>query len=239
MSETVFGGPRFNVESDRALIGLGNSERREVGELAKATLEGSGLFPGGVEMLTINQLDRLSGSEKLKGLLEDSTIFTHSAAEVYIDSGLQIIAFNSAEPTPVKDLMQRAKAVGKELQIIDAEDGAYKTGHMDTAKAAIQLACSPITSSRTISRISRGHSSSRKLAYAAEAFPAGRAIVHSENDTFRFQDSADLASANQSGVSTAVVPDSYHLSFLREPGRLFTAVMPHILPQVELTNQAA
>lgn len=238
MVQATFGGPQFQVESDRLVIGLGNSERRRVGELARSVFEKTGLFTRDIVVLTINELEAGRGSKKLNDLFADSTIAAHSAAEMFIDGGLQIMAFNPAEQTSAGKLIKRGLInIGQEAKRLEKEPGAHKIGPADSMQAFGQMVMSPITTFRTIHGIAAGHSSSRRLAGAAWQFPAGRAIIHSELDPFQFPAGADLELAARSGVSTAVIPGHGHNELLFAPHRTLTAIMPHILPQMELAAQ--
>lgn len=155
---------------------------------------------------------------------------------MYVDSGLQIIAFNPPEPVPTGTLIKRGLVdIGQE-DIRDKQPGSHKTGLLDMVQAGLQLVTSPVSSARTIGGIGSGYSSTRKLAWATEQFPAGRAIVHSELDAFQFPKGANLEAAALYGVSTAVIPNHWHNEILFAPNRTLTAVMPHILPEVELAT---
>lgn len=74
MSETVFGGPQFHVESDRLAIVLGNSERNRVGRLLAQTFDRSGLFPADVVLMTINEAEARRGTKKLKDLFDKKVL---------------------------------------------------------------------------------------------------------------------------------------------------------------------
>jgi hypothetical protein len=236
LNATIFGGPKFQVESDRLVIGLGNSERRKVGALLARTFDETGLFPREIVVQTINEIEKSRGSKKQRDLFKDSTLAMHSAASMYVDEGLQIIAFNAPEPLPALTLIKRGVVdAGKEK--IDKEPGSHKTGLGDMALALLQMGISPITTTRTMRRIWNGYSATADLAAAGERFPAGRALVHSELDAFQFVGLADMETAARSGVSTAVIPNHWHNEILFAPNRTLLAVMPHILPHIELVSE--
>lgn len=235
-TNTKFDGPKFEIESDRLVIGLGHSERKRVGALLASAFEQTGLFPRDIVLQTINEMDRLRGTKKQKDLLSDSTIVTHSGGSMYIEEGLQIIAFNAPEKVAAGPLIKRG-LVDIDKEEIVKESGAHKTGLIDKALAGLQMFSSPITTYRTMSGIWNGYSASRKLAEAAVQFPAGRALIHSALDAFQFPGLADMELAARSGVSTAVIPNHWHNEILFAPHRTLTAVMPHILPQLELITE--
>lgn len=80
-----------------AVIGLGHSERREVGQLWSRTLRNYG-FAREVAVVTINDLLRPEICDEVTDMLSAGTLYSHSAFPVHldrIDGQLgQIVAFN-------------------------------------------------------------------------------------------------------------------------------------------------
>ncbi len=228
MSTTLL-GPRFTVESDRAVITLGNSERREIGELWASTLDARRIFRT-IDIVTLNEADGKFGRVAVRKLMEDATVLSHSAGVSRVAKALQIIAFNPPEPVNGRiELIRRAMAVGEDE--ITPEPGAVKTGCVDLAKASFELARSPISSARTLQMIGHnGYSAVGDLAARFADFPAGRAIVHGDQDTFGFYVAADIRAAVDNDITVAVIEDAHHNEILFRPGYIMDQITPGILP---------
>lgn len=219
---------RFRIESDRAFIVLGNSERREFGEYIGRALDAMRIFED-IDVFTLNHSAAMLGRASIRKAMETRTVITHSAGILRIPKALQIVAINPPEPVPLGQLIKRAVfEVTKDS--IDAEAGAPKTGTSDMLKAGLELARGPISTIVTAQRIARGYSATRRLIEGAEDFPAGRAMVHSELDAFGFAGLADSDRAARAGVTTIMLPGHYHNEMLFAPRRTFNQLTPEIFP---------
>lgn len=224
-------GPQFELESGKAIIVLGNSERHEVGELWGRTLDERRLFDY-VDVVTLNEAAALVGRASLRQRLKESTVFTHSAGVTRLAESRQVIALNPPEPVNgILELIRRANEVGKDK--IPAEYGAVVTGLADLTKAGFELARSPLSTVKTLWLIGHaGYSTVNTLIERAEDFPGGRAIVHCDADGFGFS-SADMAVAADNGISTLEIQDAFHNSVLFQPSRILDEMTPTILPAWE------
>lgn len=233
MQDSIFWGPQFTIESKTAVIILGHSERREVGQLWLEALDRRKIFED-VDLITLNRAAAMMGRASLRQHLKRSTVFTHSASITRVEAAQQVIAINPPEPVDgLIELVRRAMEIGKDP--IVAEEGAHKTGALDLIKAAIELLRSPASTIATMHKIGRGaYSTVRELSERASDFPAGRAIVHSENDGFGFRDSADVLAAANAGITTGIVHvygGAFHNSILFSPDRMMSQLAPKILPE--------
>lgn len=222
-------GPDFKVESGKAVIVLGNSERHEVGELWGKTLDERRIFDY-VDVVTLNEAAARFGRASLRQRLKESVVFTHSAGITRLAEARQVIAINPPEPVAgVIELMRRAAEVGKDK--IDPEYGAIKTGAVDLTKAGLELARSPFSTVKTLWLIGRaGYSAVSALIERAEDFPAGRAIVHCDEDGFGFFANADLLAAVDNDIPTLVIEGAHHNEVLFRPSYILDEMTPTILP---------
>lgn len=217
----------FQVESDRAFIVLGHSERRRVGEFFATKLDERGLF-GEIDVITLNQAAAKLGRKALHGEMKLRTVITHSAGITRIPAALQIIAINPPEQVSLTELIKRAMEIMNDP--IVPEEGSHNTGFGDMIGAGFELVRSPASTIHTMSLIAKGYSAVRKLSGSANQFPGGRAIVHSELDGFGFSDLADKNLANMHGVTTITLPDHHHNEVLFAPGRTIDLMSPVIFP---------
>lgn len=220
-------GPAFQVESDKAFLVLGHSERLEVGNFLAKTLDERHIFAE-LDVISLNRAAAYVGRASLREAMKHRTVITHSAAIMRVPRALQIIAINPPEEVSLGQLLKRANEVVKDALV--PEEGAHKTGLGDLAKAGLELARSPVVTVTTALGISRGYSSTERLAEGAEDFPAGWAMVHSEHDTFGFSNLCDLDRAAQAGVTTVVLPGHYHNEVLFAPNRTLDLLTPAIFP---------
>ncbi|MDQ3094146.1 MAG: hypothetical protein M3Q70_03150 [bacterium] len=235
MSNLVAGycGPKFNIESDTALIVLGTSERKETGELFARTLDARKIFEK-VDVVTLNRAAAVLGRKALQEQMKRSTVITHSAGITRVREALQVIAINAPEHVSFFQLLKRASEVTKDP--VTKEPGSHQTGLGDMAQAGLELLRSPISTVVTPTRIARGYSTSQRLMHGKLDFPAGRALVHTFPDTFGFIDAVNESvttdySLPNSGVSYLAVPDQYHNDILFSPGRSIDAMTPFIFPR--------
>src|SRR5690606_4682930 len=142
MSNAIVNGPKFEIESDRAVIGLGHSERKEVGEAWEQALDDLDIF----EKIDVVTLNRAAGLTRfaIRQLLDQSTVFGHSAFITRVPHARQIVAINAPEQMPFFTLLGRAlNDVTKEPIVPEPE--AHKTGLGDMMKAGLEMARSPIS----------------------------------------------------------------------------------------------
>lgn len=227
MKEVEVAGPGFTIESDRVFIGLGNSERKETGEGLAQAYQELGIFTH-IDIVTLNEMAGLATRKALREEAKKRLLTPHSEGVTRVPAALQIVAFNPPEPTTLRDLAARAKAVTQEK--IPKESTAWQSGPKDMFLAGKELASSPFTSARTPLMIARGFSTVEYLADRAESFPAGRAIVHSDMDVFGFQNAACLNYAAEKGITTVMLPNHWHMSALLEPRRTVGLLTPTIFP---------
>lgn len=205
---------RFEVVSDEVLVVLGNSERAKTGELIGRTLVRHNYFKL-AHIATLNQMDSKSKKGKeFRAMAPDMTVITHSAGIQYVDEALQIIAVNPPEQRRYVELLKGSIRMVKD-PIID-EPGAHERNFADMVGATVEFLGSPITSVRTVTGIARGFSAVEHLINHAEAFPEGRAIIHSSRDAFDFQNHADLEKAERNGITTQAI-GGFHTEFLFAP----------------------
>ncbi len=226
---TTVKGPNFQIESDKAIVGLGHSERKHVGEFLARTIDELGIFRK-IEIVTLNKSAGMIGRKALRRELESSFVIGHSAFITRVQRALQVVAINPPEPVSLINLAKRTKAVIDDP--IRKEHGAHKTGIADMIGAGFELARSPLSSARTPIMISRGYSTIEQLVARANDFPAGRAVVHSALDSFGFADLADMDYASNNGVTTVVLPNHYHNEALFAPNRLVSLLTPAIFPHI-------
>lgn len=217
----------FQIESDRAVIVLGHSERKEVGQLWGEALDARGIFED-IDVITLNRAAAVIGRASLKEHLKIASVFTHSAGITRVDQALQVVAINPPEPVSFFELMKRAVSVGNDP--VTKEPGGHKTGPVDLAMAGVELARSPTSTLVTPLMIARGYSTVEQLCAREQDFPAGRAIVHAELDGFGFADNANLEIARHSGVTTMLLPNEYHNGILFAPHGIMDLMTPAILP---------
>lgn len=153
-------GPLFQVESDKAMIILGNSERDEVGDFLARTLDERGIFED-IDVYTLNHSAALLGRAAIQKAMETRTVITHSAGIMRVPKALQIVAINPPEPVPLGQLVKRAMDVANDP--IVPEVGAHQTGFMDMLKAGLEMARSPIVTAKTSLQIAGGYSSTERL----------------------------------------------------------------------------
>jgi hypothetical protein len=220
-------GPKFTLESSRAVIVLGHSERLEVGQLLAETLDSRRFFEE-LDLVTLNRSAAILGRHALKEHMKRSTVITHSSGVMRIPCALQIVAINPPEPVSFIELVKRVQIVAKDN--IEAEPGAHARGLLDLFKAGIELARSPITSMVTPIRISRGYSTVKDLSGRGSDFRAGRAIVHSDSDNFGFARLADMYTASENGITAVKLLNHHHNELLFAPGRTIDALTPAIFP---------
>ena len=221
-------GPHFQIESRKAFVIGGHSERSTTGEFLARTLLARGIFEE-IEVVTLNRTASLIHRGALRREMLNRTVITHSAAIIRVPAALQIVAINPPEQVSFVDLLKRANEIIKDKFPI--EEGAHKTGYGDLAAAGVQLLGSPVTSLVTPIRIAKGYSSVDRLVAGADDFPAGRAIVHSEFDGFGFYNLADMGRASSSGVTTLVLPNHYHGEVLFAPNRTIDLMTPAIFSE--------
>lgn len=238
---TVHHGPQFEIESDKAMIVLGFSERTRVGQLFAETLDGLGLFDE-IDIVPLNKSVALYGRHALRKAMEERTVITHSAGILRVPRALQVIALNPPEQMPLPELIKRAR-VDVPAEPIIAEPGAHETGLGDMAGAGFELVRSPIVTARTALDIAHKFSTVERLTDtgATKDFPAGRAIIHSEYDAFRFTDLAGFGywaplgaiRAAKAGVSSVTIEGAYHNEVLFAPGRIIESLTPVIFPETD------
>ncbi len=222
-------GPKFEFASDRAIIALGHSERKMVGEKWASEIDNLDIFED-IDVVTINRLDRLRDSSLLKSVMKKSTVFGHSAASTRIDEALQFVAINPPEPASTLDLLKAASKIANDP--IEPEVGSHKTGLLDLLGAGLELADSPTSSISTIRRISGGYSAVEDLiAKGEKSFPEGRAIVHSELDGFGFSELANMHRAAGNGITAVEIPNHYHNEVLFAPKKTIGLLTPSIFPE--------
>ena len=222
----VVRGPEFQIESDKAMIVLGHSERKEYGEFIASALDERRVFED-IDVYTLNHCAAYLGRKSVREAMKSRTVITHSAGIMRVPQALQIIAINPPEPVSFGQLLRRATEVAKNPVV--AEEGAPKTGIGDLAKAGFELVRSPIASATTCLRIARGYSATAHLATGHNAFRAGRAMVHSELDSFGFAELADMERAAMAGVTTVLLADHYHNEVFFAPRSTLDLLTPEIL----------
>ncbi len=232
-SETL--GPKFRLEASKAFVVLGHSERKRVGEFLAQSLDERRFFQNiweeveDVEVITLNRSAAMINRAALAKEMRRRAVIAHSAGIMRIRGALQVIAFNPPEQVPFIELLKRANDIMADH--IEKESGAHKGGILDMIGAGVELARSPLTTLVTPLRISRGYSTVDDLVGRYDDFPAGRAIVHSGRDSFRFQESADMQKAADDGISTVVIAEHYHMEALLAPNRTIDAITPFIFPE--------
>lgn len=229
----------FTLESDKAILVLGHSERKKTGELWAKEIDERNYFDD-IDVLTLNAFDtkmRGTGRVALLDVLARSTAITHSAgAQRVIEASQhrrlhQIVAFNGSEQTSYRQQIRSAMAIGSDPMSERSEPGAHEIDILDRMGAGLQIASSPISTARTMAGIKNGFSTSRRLAVAGRDFPAGRALVHSELDGFGFPNGANNEFARIMGVTVEELPDHYHNEVLFAPGRTMDMLTPTIFPE--------
>jgi hypothetical protein len=200
----------IEIVSEHAVLGLGHSERSEVGEFLARTLKNFGVFKT-VDIVTTNDLAKLSLTQEISEMMAVSSVVTHSVFPVHMDriEGpiLQIIAFNPPEPTPTMQLAKGAKEVAADRMY--KEPGHHTTGALDMAKAGIELLRRPLTSIETVRRIANSFSTLDYLIDHKDQFMHGRAVVHSSGDNFGFQEGFDFQRAEDDGIIAMLLGDSH------------------------------
>ncbi len=200
----------FEIASERAVLGLGHSERTEVGLFMARTMMNFGLFKT-VDVVTINDLVNPRFTDEISGMMAECCVVTHSAFPVHMDriEGpiLQILAFNPPESTPIKRLAQGASVVAKDVFLKEA--GHHQTGLSDLAKAGVELMRRPMTSIETVRRIANGFSTLEYLMEHKDQFTQGRAVVHSSGDNFGFQKGFDFLRAEDDGILTMFIEGNH------------------------------
>lgn len=224
----------FEIASPNAVIGLGHSERAEVGEFLARTLKNYGIF-NTTRVVTTNDLYRLHLKTEIEEMMSESTVISHSAFPVHMRRQIkgpvkQLLAFNPPEPLSTWNSLRRAASVARDN--VTKAPGHHTMGVfgiLDTMKAGVELMGDIPTSFRTMREISDGFSTVEYLADHANQFTHGRAIVHVENDGFGFQNTCDYQRAQENGISTALIANGHHNSLLFDPKWLFEQAMVQLL----------
>lgn len=223
-------GPDFQITTDSAVIALGHSERKEVGQYWGEVLGELGVF-NRVEIVTTNMLDSKLGRKAIESLFEPSTAFSHSAGVIRVPNAAQLVAHNPVEPLPIVEALIRADMVTRDK--IEKEVGAHKTGLSDLAKAGLELIGSPVTTVDTILRLDRGYSATRDLIQRQDRgeFQEGIAMIHSLEDVFGFPDVSKINEASSSGITSVLIPEHKHAEVLFAPRRTVELLTPVIFPE--------
>jgi hypothetical protein len=235
---TITNGPVFQVESNEAILLMGNSERKSTGQFLADTLVDQGVFDD-IFIFTANESDTWAGRKALRSGLKTKTGLSHSIGAKYLldaleetgDTALQVVAFNAPEPTKILKQIWLAstKVTGEK---IDKETGAEHTGNKAAWEALKEMTTGFSTTRKTMSSIARGFSGTQRLIDAARAnvFSAGQVMVHSEHDAFGFAQMADLGRAASAGVTTVMLSDHFHNEVLYAPGRTIDRLTPAVFP---------
>ena len=205
---------------------MGHSERVVAGKLLEKEIDSLGLFSDGIDLITLNQTSAMIGRRALREEMKKRTVITHSAGIMRLSGALQIVAINPPEKVGFVELLKRAQKITKDP--ITKEEGAHKTGFTDLAGAGVELMRSPGTTFKTMNMISSGYSAVDQLILRADDFPAGRAIVHSERDTFGFSDLANMDLAALNGISTFMISGHYHNDVLLAPNKTLELLTPEL-----------
>lgn len=220
-------GPKFELASDELFIVGGNSERKEVMDFFASKLDERRLFED-INVVTLNRLDTKLGRGALFAAFRESTVLSHSSGLTRVPRALQIIAMNPPEPITIRQQIERASEIVND-QVVK-EPGHHKTGSADMLKAGLQLAGSPISTFRTMSTIKHGYSGSNRLIGGVQDFPAGRALVHSDQDGFGFAELADMDVAASCGVTTLMLHGHHHNEYMFAPDLTIDLMTPTIFP---------
>ena len=226
-----FGGPHMAIETDRAAIALGNSERSEVGEaLANALIE---VGFENVETFTLNQL--AIGGSAVRDYFRGSFAISHSHGIARMPNALQVLAFNPSRELPYLESILRAQMVGEDP--VDKEPEAHETGIVDLLKAGLELARSPRTTLATMRDLNNGFNGTMSvISRRSEGeFPAGSAMVHSFGDKFGFPNWGDMMLSARVGITTGLLygddtdnpgEGAYHNGLLFAPRTHLDAIRP-------------
>lgn len=231
MSEVVVDGPKFERASDRVFVGLGHSERKGLADGFLQALHELRIFTH-IDAIPLNKMAGFMTRRANREEAKQRLLIGHSASVTRVPAALQVVAFNAPEPTSLFQLGRSAWALTGESKAIPHEQSAWKVGGAkDLTLAGLELMRSPFTSVRTPLQIALGYSAVDHLVKGAERFPAGRVLVHSTNDSFGFQDRADMQRAAENNVTTVMIPDHWHMSMLLEPKRTIELLTPVIFPE--------
>lgn len=224
MKAYLLGGNPVSIESDRAAIALGHSERHEVGLLLAKDLESRGYSD--VEIFTTNDLDSKRKRSLAENYFADADAYAHSRGAKDMPNAVQAILFNPMEPNTMLESLIRASMVGSDP--VEKEPGAHKTGLGDLALAGVELLRRPQTSIATLLSAPR-YSTTEEYVSRQDThdFPAGITIVHSMNDAFGFPCWDNMIRLVHEGMTSIILDGdkSFHNSILFAPAATMDAVM--------------